>query len=78
MVFMAEPSWQSLHPESLPLPSLPQIRLHSPLFRPAPMTLVNAPFLGIERFANERNKENWSNATDNDKNTIIQIGRAHV
>lgn len=36
------------------------------------MTLVNAPFLGIERFANERNKENWTNATDNDKNTIIR------
>ena len=36
------------------------------------MALVNAPYLGIERFANERNKENWRNATDTDRNTIIR------
>ena len=36
------------------------------------MTLVNAPYLGIERFANERNKENWASASSNDKNTIIR------
>ena len=36
------------------------------------MALVNAPYLGIERYANDRNKENWSNATDQDKNTIIR------
>ena len=28
-----------------------------------PMTLANAAYLGIERFASDRNKENWSNAT---------------
>jgi phycoerythrin-associated linker protein len=37
-----------------------------------PMTLVNAPYLGIERFANSRNKENWSNASNEDKATIIR------
>jgi phycoerythrin-associated linker protein len=36
------------------------------------MTLVNAPYLGIERFANNRNKENWSIASDQDKSTIIR------
>ena len=36
------------------------------------MTLVNAPYLGIERFANDRNKENWANASSEDKNTIIR------
>jgi hypothetical protein len=36
------------------------------------MTLVNAPYLGIERFANDRNKENWSNASDQDKSVIIR------
>jgi hypothetical protein len=36
------------------------------------MTLVNAPYLGIERFANDRNKENWSNSSDEDKGTIIR------
>ncbi len=36
------------------------------------MTLVNAPYLGIQRFANDRNKENWSNASDQDKSTIIR------
>lgn len=48
------------------------------------MTLVNAPYLGIERFANDRNKENWSNASDQDKSTIIRtvyqqvLGRQYV
>jgi hypothetical protein len=48
------------------------------------MTLVNAPYLGIERFANDRNKENWSNASDQDKTTIIRtvyqqvLGRQYV
>jgi hypothetical protein len=36
------------------------------------MTLVNAPYLGIERFSGNRNKENWSNASDQDKTTIIR------
>jgi hypothetical protein len=48
------------------------------------MTLVNAPYLGIERFANDRNKENWSNASDADKTTIIRtvyqqvLGRQYI
>lgn len=48
------------------------------------MTLVNAPYLGIERFANDRNKENWSNASDQDKTTIIRtvyqqvLGRQYI
>jgi hypothetical protein len=48
------------------------------------MTLVNAPYLGIERYANDRNKENWSNASDQDKTTIIRtvyqqvLGRQYV
>jgi phycoerythrin-associated linker protein len=36
------------------------------------MTLVNAPYLGIERFANDRNKENWSNASGQDKSVIVR------
>jgi phycoerythrin-associated linker protein len=36
------------------------------------MTLVNAAYLGIERFANERNNENWSNGTSEDKATIVR------
>lgn len=48
------------------------------------MTLANAPYLGIERFANDRNKENWSNASDADKTTIIRtvyqqvLGRQYI
>ena len=48
------------------------------------MTLVNAPYLGIERFANDRNKENWSNASDQDKSTIVRtvyqqvLGRQYI
>jgi phycoerythrin-associated linker protein len=36
------------------------------------MTLANAAYLGIERFANDRNKENWTNATENDKAALIR------
>jgi len=36
------------------------------------MALVNAPYLGHERFNNERNKENWSNASESDKETILR------
>ncbi len=36
------------------------------------MTLANAAYLGIERFANDRNQENWSNGTDQDKATLIR------
>ena len=39
---------------------------------PSPMTLVNAAYLGIERFSLDRNKENWSNATENDKAALIR------
>jgi phycoerythrin-associated linker protein len=45
---------------------------HSPLRLHPSMTLVNAPYLGIQRFANDRNKENWSNASDQDKSTTIR------
>ncbi|MEB3331454.1 MAG: phycobilisome rod-core linker polypeptide [Synechococcaceae cyanobacterium] len=36
------------------------------------MTLANAAYLGIERFANDRNKENWQNSTENDKTALIR------
>ena len=36
------------------------------------MTLVQAPTLGIARYANDRHKESWSHASDNDKNVIIR------
>ncbi|MFO7630813.1 MAG: phycobilisome rod-core linker polypeptide [Prochlorococcaceae cyanobacterium] len=36
------------------------------------MTLANAAYLGIERFSIDRNKENWSNATEADKTQIIR------
>jgi len=36
------------------------------------MTLANAAYLGIERFASARNKENWANATENDKQILIR------
>ena len=39
---------------------------------PSPMTLANAAYLGIERFSLDRNKENWSNATGNDKAVLIR------
>ncbi|MEB3308170.1 MAG: phycobilisome rod-core linker polypeptide [Cyanobacteriota bacterium] len=36
------------------------------------MTLANAAYLGIERFANDRNKENWLNASETDKVALIR------
>ena len=36
------------------------------------MALVKAPVLGIERFANARNKENWAHASADDRNTILR------
>ena len=36
------------------------------------MSLVKAPDLGIERFANGQNKEHWRHASDSDKRTIIR------
>ena len=36
------------------------------------MTLANAAYLGIERFANQRTSENWLNATENDKQALIR------
>jgi hypothetical protein len=36
------------------------------------MTLANAAYLGIERFSSDRNKENWTNATENDKSALIR------
>ena len=35
------------------------------------MTLVNAPYLGMQRYAANRNKENWSAGSDQDKSAII-------
>ena len=36
------------------------------------MTLVNAPYLGMQRYAANRNKENWSAGSDQDKSAIIR------
>jgi hypothetical protein len=36
------------------------------------MTLVNASYLGIERFADDRNKENWAISTQEDKAMLIR------
>jgi phycoerythrin-associated linker protein len=36
------------------------------------MTLVNASYLGIERFAGDRNKENWAVSSQEDKTTLIR------
>jgi phycoerythrin-associated linker protein len=36
------------------------------------MTLVNARYLGIDRYANARDKDNWSNATENQKLSLIR------
>ena len=36
------------------------------------MTLVNASYLGIERFANDRDKENWAASSQNDKDALIR------
>ncbi len=40
--------------------------------RPASMTLVNAPYLGMQRYSVNRNKENWSTGSDQDKSAIIR------
>ena len=48
------------------------------------MSLVKAPELGIERFANGQNKEHWKHASDSEKSTIIRavyqqvLGGQHV
>ncbi len=36
------------------------------------MTLVRAPQLGIDRFANDRHKESWSHASPDDRSTVIR------
>jgi hypothetical protein len=36
------------------------------------MTLVNASYLGIERFAGDRNKENWAVSSQQDKTALIR------
>jgi len=36
------------------------------------MTLVNAPYLGMQRYTTNRNKENWSTGSDQDKSAIIR------
>jgi hypothetical protein len=36
------------------------------------MSLLQAPYLGIDRFANDRGRESWSNASEEDRNTIIR------
>jgi hypothetical protein len=42
-------------------------------FSPLAMTLVNAAYLGIERFANDRNNENWaSGSSQKDKAVLIR------
>ena len=57
-------------------PSLPSGRLRQ--WTPPPfaclslMSLVKAPELGIARFSNGQNLENWRHASDSDKRTIIR------
>ena len=41
-------------------------------FGPSFMTLVNAPYLGMERYSVNRNRENWSHGSDQDKATLIR------
>jgi hypothetical protein len=36
------------------------------------MPLLNAAYLGIERFAGDQNKENWASGSDQDKATLIR------
>ena len=36
------------------------------------MALVQAPALGIDRFANDRNRESWSNGSEQDTKQIIR------
>ena len=42
------------------------------------MTLVNAAYLGIERYANDRENENWSNGSDQDKKKLIRAAYRQV
>jgi len=48
------------------------------------MSLANAAYLGLERFANDANKENWSSSSTDDKATLIRavyqqvLGRQYV
>jgi phycoerythrin-associated linker protein len=48
------------------------------------MTLANAAYLGIERFANDSNKENWPNGAEDEKSKLIYavyqqvLGRQYV
>jgi phycoerythrin-associated linker protein len=42
------------------------------------MTLANAAYLGIERFASDRNRENWSNGSERDKATLIRAAYQQV
>jgi phycoerythrin-associated linker protein len=48
------------------------------------MTLANAAYLGIERFAGERNKENWLNSSEADVAALIRavyeqvLGNQHI
>ena len=44
----------------------------SPPFGHSSMTLVNAPYLGIERYSASRNRENWSHGSDQDKASLIR------
>lgn len=57
---------------TLDQPDLRCVRPVAILSPSRPMALLQAPYLGIERFANDRDKENRTNATDEDKNTIIR------
>jgi len=36
------------------------------------MPLVNAPYLGMQRYTLNRNKENWSTGSEQDKNALIR------
>jgi hypothetical protein len=42
------------------------------------MTLVNAAYLGIERYSNDRDNENWSNGSDQDKKRLIRAAYRQV
>jgi phycoerythrin-associated linker protein len=51
--------------------ALHTLQLHTPASRKF-MTLANASYLGIERFSNDRTKENWTNASENDKEALMR------
>ena len=44
----------------------------SPQASPSPMTLANAAYLGIERYANNRINENWIAGSANDKAALTR------